>query len=218
MANDARKHGEERMDEETKDRYRELLQSYRIEESRDPIANRRPWHCKIAVVELVEFGITVAREARKNGIAERPRIRLLTSVCPNHIYGSREFLDSLEDFFEAGGTMQVLIYKDSFEAKGNALFAITREQKGLEFKCSRTSFKGDHLKHFMTVGEQAYRVEAPHEPYRGVTFTDFSPEIPARICFNDTEGARNLTGFFDELWSACHPLAELKSSPALVAT
>jgi hypothetical protein len=203
------------MDEDTKSRYRELLRSYRIEESEDPIANRRPWHCKIAVVELVEFGITAAREAKKQGLPERPLIRLLTSVCPNHIYGSREFLDSLEDYFDAGGTMQVLVYNDSFETKGNALFAITRERDGLDFKCSKTSFKGDHLKHFMVVGNQAYRVEAAHEPHRGDVFTDFYPEIPARICFNDQAGSRELSSFFDELWRVCHPVVAAKRAAVL---
>jgi hypothetical protein len=216
MTQKVRKHGDQRMDEETKSTYRELLQSYRIDESKDPIANRRPWHCKIAVEELVEFGISKAREARKNQLPERPRIRLLTSVCPNHIYGSHGFLERLEEFFDAGGTVQVLVYSDSFDTRGSALFAITKEQAGIQFRCSRTSFKSEQLKHFMTVGDQAYRVEASHPPHKSSDFTDLSPEIPARICFNDPEGTSNLKGFFDALWDACGDSAE--SIPAAVAS
>ncbi len=45
--------------DETKSTYRKLLRSYSDNDVSDPVANRRPWHCKIAVEELVRFALGI---------------------------------------------------------------------------------------------------------------------------------------------------------------
>jgi hypothetical protein len=58
----------------------------------------------------------------------------------------------------------------------------------------------------LAIGEQAYRIEQPHPDFTNVTFTDFSPDTFATICFNDPDGARSLVKLFDSVWPRCRPI------------
>ncbi len=72
--------------------------------------------------------------------------------------------------------------------------------------------KGDvaeHLPHFILVGDRAYRQEAVHKDLMDQPFDDFSPEVPARINFDDPEGLKEQSDLFDTVWSVCRPLSDV---------
>jgi hypothetical protein len=75
------------------------------------------------------------------------------------------------------------------------------------FKLSGTTAGSDRLGHFLVVGKDAYRIEQPHPDLTGTEITDFSPEVLATICFNDSDRAGSLADLFDSLWEVCHPVA-----------
>ncbi len=103
-----------------------------------------------------------------------------------------------------GGRFRVLIYNDRFDVSGCNLF---NRLDGTEWEFAVALFyHGNKLKHFLTVNRAAYRVEAPHGTFKASDFTDFTPEVSARICFNDEQGAGTLNTFFDQLWTNCAPI------------
>ena len=188
--------------EEMKTEYRNLLRDYRLQQSPDPIANRRPWHCEIAIQELLAFGVRKQQLAKESGLLP-VEIRVLTSSCPNHVYG-RGAAEGFEKFLAAGGILKVLIWNESLDTEdgASAIAGIAKSfSDQVAVRISGTSAKGETLMHFFVVGDQAYRLESPHKTFRASDFTDFSPEIPARICFNDQNTGTTLVHYFDHIWN-----------------
>lgn len=182
--------------EENRLKYRQLLRSFREKNSQDAIGNRYPWHCQIAVEELLEYAVSAARKSEVE-------IKLLTSSCTDFVYGTDEIMNKFATFLSKGGCMRVLVWSDKVDDTGRKLLKLKDDYPGtFQFRLSGTRELGNELQHFLVVGETAYRLEAPHEAIEGCQFNDFHPEIPARICFNDKKGGDQLLAFFDDLWQA----------------
>lgn len=198
----------DRVDADLKAKYRRLLRSYRMEENADPISNRHPWHASLAIEEL--FSLAAQKQHERNDRRERTlEVRILTGSFPNRVYGD-EAGDSLERFLDEKGIVKILIWNESIDTNSYGIAQLLKNSN-VEIRISRTAKLGKTLAHFLVVGDQAYRLEQRHDPFEE-EITDFTPEMFARICFNDPVGAKELVAFFDDLWEHCHPIEESKKS------
>jgi hypothetical protein len=185
--------------------YTKILKSARARRSSDPIPNLYPWHCELAVRELIEFGLELHRTKSING--GFATIRILTGSCPNHVYG-RDATKLFDEFANSGGHIRALVWSESIDAERNAMCQLAKKYpKTVEVRVSRISDNADKIFHFFEVDGEAYRLEAPHKPVSAHEFSDIYPEIPARICFNDPKTGSMLRAMFDKIW------AEFKTSP-----
>ena len=106
-----------------------------------------------------------------------------------------------------GGQIRILAWTDTLESprkkevKTLLCLAEAGGNNAVVTRVSGTREHGEKLSHFLLVGTKAYRYEAPHKYFSDEDVDDFSPEIPARICFNDPVTATRLSEFFDELWN-----------------
>lgn len=184
----------------TRDGYRNLLRSFRQDRCSDPIANRRPWHCEEAIQELLLLAQGMQRERRLAG--EAPVIiRILTSVCPDHVYG-RTAYDAFQEFAELGGKVRVIALADRAQV-GEPRLTQLQQHYPERFELKNIEAAGlpiDDICHFFLVEAIAYRLEAPHKMYPAECFNDFEPEIPARINFNDPDLGGRLKDIFEILW------------------
>ena len=186
--------------EKAKAGYRELLQLRRKGKSAEPIPNRYPWHGEMAIRELLEF----ARSAQQQG--HPADIRILTGSAPDRVYGCED-RSVWDQFAKAGGRIRIIVWGDNPGKCGGVLRALYETNESVEFRLSGTNELAGQLMHFVVVGNSAYRLEAPHTPFPDDTiFQDFSPEIPARICFNDPIGGEAMVRCFDSMWGLSRPL------------
>ena len=185
------------VNEEIRKQYQDRLRFCREKQSPTPIANRYPWQGELAICELVKLALS----KQKKG--EDAPVRILTGSAPDHVYG-RKSRDLWKEFLDAGGKVLVLVWGDSLEGCGGVLREFAAEQEGVVFRLSGTRDKAESVMHCLAVGKSAYRLEAAHKPFEEDTeITDYSPEVPARICFGDADGAEQLVNNFDELWNSC---------------
>lgn len=190
-----------KVDKEIVRKYEALMESLRTSESRDPAANRFPWQCEAALKQLADFATARQKETVANQSATPVVIRIRTDSFPARIYGN-DVADRLQLFVENGGELQVLLTVGECEYDLPSLQRLVNRGNA-KVKQEPCPPSADFKNHFCVVSEQAYRFEAPHEPFTGVEFRsndDFHPAIPARICFNDVRGAQTLTQLFDGLW------------------
>lgn len=201
-----------RVSTQAKEVYARLLLDARSSESKEPIPNRYPWHCQLAVRELLSYAANRQTIAQRNNAQSHPIvIRILTGTLPEYIYGS-ESAEEFRSFLNAGGQVRVLAWTDAIEVESKrnrgSLLKWTSDYPGLiEFKISGTKTQGDSISHFLVVDQLAYRHEAPHPYFGDQKIDDLHPEVPARICFNDSMGAERLVKFFDALWDASQCVA-----------
>ena len=189
------------VDEKAKLAYREHLQRCRKEKSSEPIPNRFPWHGDLAIREL----LTLATDEQEGG---RPlEVRILTGSAPDRVYGSDD-PGIWHNYINAGGRINILLWGDNPAKCRGVLRSLYNAGQPIELKFSGTNQLAGRINHFIVVGDRAYRLEAPHEPFPDdVIFSDCSPEMPARICFNDTVGGAQLVKFFDALWNFGHSVS-----------
>lgn len=176
--------------------YQSVLERFRERRNPNPIPNRFPWQSRIAMVELTKLAI---ENLRNNG---SETIRVLTSRFPWEVYGKPPLRTELESFLKLGGNLRVLIWTESLDRNELLLQSLQEiaPDDGLNYLVSGTEQGGDELHHMFVVGTSAYRFEAPHPSFKEVEFTELSPEVPARISFNDQENAESLVNYFDRLW------------------
>lgn len=181
-----------------RDEYRNLLRNYRLEENKSPVANRHPYHAQIAVSELMELAISKLTTSSRRSSSNEALI--ITGSAPDRVFFP-ETADSFDRFFKAGGRVRLVVWNDTFKC-GDRLRALFDKHVGqVEWRVSQTQDFASEVAHFLLVCDQAYRLESPHEPFINVPFdNDFTPEIPAKICFNDPEGGASLRSYFEEVW------------------
>ncbi|QDU52457.1 hypothetical protein [Gimesia panareensis] len=186
-----------KISKEAKSQYKAILVSARKRKDDFPIPNRHPWHCKLAVTELLNHA-QERQEELKEG--EPVTIRLLTGSLTNHVYDD-ELKNGLQKFLESGGKVNIIIWgKFLADTVDNPLIKFQNNYENLKIRFSQTTEGGVQLNHFFLVDDDAYRFEAPHPYYPPEEFTDTHPEISARIVFNDKDSGTQLKIFFDDLW------------------
>lgn len=178
--------------------YQSWLQGARERRDSTAIPNELPWHSKMAVSELLLDAID------KQKAGQQVVVRLLTGTMTPNVY-TPEWQQLVSRFLESGGDFRVIVWNDSFPTEGDTFWAGDKcallENKAFEVRVTHTRQKGESLSHFLTVGDRAFRLEAPHRYFGSDTFSEVSPEIPAQICFNDAETAKPLCEFFDKIWN-----------------
>ncbi|HEY4259621.1 MAG TPA: hypothetical protein VGM98_05670 [Schlesneria sp.] len=155
---------------------------------------RAPWQNREAILELMEMAIEEISLKRK------VTVRILTSTFPWVVYGPPA-ADRIVDFLKLGGVVRLLVWNThvgaseslckTFEKIAPAQFAV---------RFSNTHENGEKLNHVFVVGNQGYRVEAPHPVLFEEDVAEYYPEVPARVCFNDVKGAKALSASFDSIW------------------
>lgn len=185
--------------------YGELLTAYRLQDRADKLPNRYPWHCRMAVSALaraaLEKQLEVANASKDRvDFEKRVSIYLVSDTASNNMYG--DSIDTFQKFVAAGGAMRVLVMNPATPVDTNYLFSLSRKHPSqVQF---RVATANDHeMNHFMLVGDQAYRYEAKHGEFSEDELSeggDYSPEVPASICFNDPVGAGYLQATFDLAW------------------
>ncbi len=189
--------------EQAKADYRHLLESYRDSKSKDPIANRFPWQAKLALRALAQLA-QERQEAKQQG-DEPEEVLIVSSALPELFFGG-ETGEALQDFHKAGGRIKVLVWNDAESVRPiRDPFWQSLAKDSDSFRVSGTSKLGDELNHFFVVGRDAFRLEAPHPDHGDTEITDFAPEVPARICFNDPGRGENIVRYFQTLWDFSSP-------------
>ncbi len=186
-----------------KNQYKQILQFARAKQSSEPVSNLYPWHCELAVTELMRHANSL-QERQSTGSSST--VRILTGTCPEHVYGNGAY-EEFRTFLEKGGILKVLAWSATPSKRTSKLAMLCDQFKSnAELRVSKTVEKANEIPHFLLVGEAAYRFEAPHEFVPAESFSDFYPEVPARICFNDPSSGSELKRFFDDIWGKCHPV------------
>lgn len=178
--------------------YGTLLKVARDSRSETPIPNEYPWHCKLAVSELMKYALDRQRITNLND-REQIEVRLITGTLTPHVYDD-ELHEVLVEFLSKGGQFRLLIWNTEPDTLDDSLCKFYLP--GSEVRYSGTKKSGEKLSHFMLVDKDAYRFEAPHPFFDPEEFSDFHPSVSARICFNDPLNGNELATFFDDIWNA----------------
>lgn len=158
----------------------------------------------MAVTELMSDAINLQKRSDDTPVTI---VRILTGTCNDHIYGNDAAVSKFKKFLKIGGEIRVLVWTESIDWDCQ-LATLSNENERLQIRESGTVARGDELNHFFVVDTKSYRFEQPHAPVPAGKFEDFSPEIPASICFHDPETAKQLVKFFDDIWAFCqNPVA-----------
>lgn len=189
--------------------YRESLETCRRQRSEAVIPNRWPWQCRLAVRTLSNEALQRQVEAKRSG-GEQVTVRILTSTLPEYVYGG-EVAQCLSEFVRMGGRLRVLVWNDIPPRRTSSPFLQTLRASKDDYRLSGFRPKAKQLRHLMTVGDDAYRLEAPHDIV-SADFSDFSPEVAATICFNDTDAGGRIVSYFESIWNALDALDVEKSS------
>jgi len=171
--------------------------------SRSYIANLYPWHCRESVSALVRFAFM-----RQNSNPKNVSVRILVHTFLDNVFGEETVTD-FQNYLIHSGSIKILFaqppvanYGGTFNELKSVSENLARErgrQSGLQVQT--TPLIDRPFPQFILVGEAAYRVEATHDPiYDPSEFKARSPELPARLCFNDPRGGRQLMASFDLLW------------------
>jgi hypothetical protein len=179
------------------ERYQQWLSEARGSQSTIEIPNEFPWNARLAVHELLQFAIERQRKPRHSGAV---MVRIFTGSLSPFVYDA-SFRHRLQQLFVSGGRSRVLIWN----AKPPSIISEWENIAGagnLEIRCSKTRNLGDTLNHFLVVDDVAYRLEAAHPYFDGITVSELEPLVPSRICFNNSETGSELQTFFDGIWNA----------------
>jgi len=186
------------VDPEAMREYRESLDFCQQNRSEAAIPNRWPWQCKLAVRSLSIEALERQVEAKQKG-GEQVTVRILTSTLPDYVYGGGTAL-RLSEFVHAGGRLRVLVWHKVLPRNSHPFFEALQASKE-DFRLSGFDRAPTLLRHLMSVGHHAYRLEAPHDAFTA-DFSAFSPEVAASTCFNDPSMGRRIVDYFDAIWSA----------------
>jgi hypothetical protein len=159
------------------------------------LGNRYPWQIQIAVRALLEKAAN-----------ERAEVKIL-SGCIAGEFHEKGTADLLRECLKQGCEVRVAVWSDVSEAVDDSILRLEADFPGqFELRWSEEAgVLAERLPHSIIVGDHAYRQEAPHASTLDADWSDFSPEIPARICFNDRDGARPQIELFETVWKYCHP-------------
>jgi hypothetical protein len=207
--------------------YEAMLSSARKEHSCVPIGNRYPWQCRAAVEALATCAseLQAARVAARtsqstklpvaktgttakttDSTAKPVFVRILTASFPSYVFAHGGARKTFEAFLHAGGRVRIMCWARTIDYSQNSLSTLRLEfPDQFELRISGTDKYADELSHFLVVEDFAYRLEQPHPPAKASDFRDFSPEVPAKICFNDKDTGERLVTFFDDLWTVAKP-------------
>jgi hypothetical protein len=179
--------------EEVKGAFRELLHNGRVHGSPAVIANRFQWQTRLATLELLEHAID-----------KKAEVRILTGTATEYFYRD-DVVRRLGSCAKANCKIRMLIWNDKSGAVGDDLRDLVREHAGkFEIRRSGTRTMGAEMSHFLLVGEEAYRLEQPHDYFeKNQKFDEFSPEAMATIVFRDASGGQALAEHFNQLWDWC---------------
>ena len=143
---------ENKATDEVREEYRNLLRSYRISKSRDPIANRHPWNARFAVEELFSFAAGEQKKVFDNGGKDSKEILVLTGSFPIRVYGGAAN-DILDSFLEKNGRLRVLLWAESVE-RNNLVYNL-KDRERVDIRISGTDVMGDEIRHFLVAANQA---------------------------------------------------------------
>jgi hypothetical protein len=180
--------------------YLGLLRSNWQDRSKLLIPNRYPWHSRVATGQLLEYA-----HSKRQLTGESPEIRILTGSLPDFIYSDTDNYERLRSHIEIGGKVKIAVWDNKATSIGGSrLRQLAENSDRLEIRFSGTVEEFPKLSHFLVVGDDAYRLEVPHPKVDQSKVSDFSPECPAMICFNNKEIGTRLVEMFDSLWDIIH--------------
>ena len=189
--------------EKTKEDYRKILEKMCCKRSRDPIPSRDPWQAHIEVNILIKHALTeqyrIQSIYRLLDDVATVTVRILTSTLPEYIYGG-ETADLVKRFRDKGGNLQVVVWNT--ESPDSLCFEPMKSIYGDSTVCrlSKTKELETEINHFLLVGDNAYRLEAPHIPYKNNKQTETLPQIACRTNFRDKVGGKELIEMFEQMW------------------
>ncbi len=174
--------------------YQDILRQACENRTTDKIANRYPWQTRCCHRELL-------------GLAERDRLNVrFCCGTGSEKFFNDEMITLLQRCADAKCKIEMVIWNSDTSQIAPGLLDLARKG-AVTLVYSGTREMGEEIPHFLLVGDNAYRVEAPH-PYFGPDqlFTDVSPEIPAKICFNDRQQIPELNRLFKDMMSHSKPV------------
>lgn len=171
-------------------RYEEILRDASEQKQEVLIANRFPWQTRMATKSLLDH----ARNSHEP-------VSILAGTGGQNFFDD-EMARSLRNCADAGCEIRMLVWQPDESTIAPAVKEL-RGQGKITLRLSGTKKFSTTLPHFLLVGEDAYRQEAGHPEFPpDMKFDDTSPDIPARISFNDPMDGLRLKGMFETFWQA----------------
>ena len=205
------------VDEELKKDYEQILEDAHESNTDRPVPTRFPWHCKLAIRELLRLAIEkqqksqalLSQQKRMHSTRSRfgnknlvpVELRLFTGTLTELVYDI-ELQDLMLEFLDRGGMFYVIIW-NQFDGivPQNSFLARFLGNENVKVRFSQTTESHEHLQHFFLVGDYAFRLEEVHRPFAPEEFTDTFPAIQAKVIFNDPQQGKILKNLFDAVWN-----------------
>lgn len=183
--------------DELKQIYRQKMEMAAREDSSQLLGNRFPWQTRIAVEQLL-----------KKAAETNQDVCLLSGSAPEGFF-NEQIIGLLNKCLASGCRIKIVAWSETEDVIAPALKTWARENrlKNVELRFSGTKKLEDRIPHFLLVGDKAYRQESPHASFQDVSFTESTPQIPARICFNDPETGASLKSLFEDAWGVSSEVA-----------
>lgn len=174
---------------DSRETFRTLLEGVASKPELGTLMNRFPWQSRLATERLLQY----ARSTQKP-------IRILSGSAPEGFY-DQAMVKELEACKAAGCTIQILIWQKDATGISDGLMNLF-ETDTIDLLVSGTDEAYEKVPHFLLVGDSAFRQEAPHKRFEsGILFSENSPEVPARIDFDDPVTGKKLRDLFDGVWN-----------------
>jgi hypothetical protein len=174
---------------EDKATFRAILEGAAAAPDLGVIANRYPWHSKMAIEKLLDFA----------KLHKLP-IRIISGGGPEGFY-DESIAKQFRDCKQAGcKPIQILVWQKDTNEISPALLSLANANV-IDLRISGTDDYADKITHFLLVGDKAFRQEAAHPRFgKHTVFSDNEPQLPARIDFSDPEAGKSLLSTFSQLW------------------
>jgi len=168
--------------------YEASMETARTAKGRAVRGNRFPFQTRIAVKNLL-------LKAQESG----SDLRILTGCLPDGFYNS-EFIKQLVPCLEAGSDAKVLVWNTKRGATPDEFKKLCEKYDNIQIRRVDGPDASTAIPHMLLVGGEHFRLEQPHGSFDDEEFTELSPEIPAKIVFNDREKCKELQALFDLGW------------------
>jgi hypothetical protein len=179
--------------DEYKEQYRSELEIAANAGSTEIFGNRYPWQIKMAVQSLL---CKASRESLP--------VRIVCGGIANEFYEENMSM-LLRVCLKSNCHVQIVVWNNDMNVIDSNICELSRDYPELfELRwAGELSLQIRDFAHFMLIGDSAFRQENPHREMKNEKWSDYAPEIPARISFNFPSEVKKQRGLFELIWGLC---------------
>ena len=192
------------LDADKRQRYQTQLRRHRKARSSSPLPNGNPWNFREAARELIEEAVD---RSKKKAVS----VRVIAESLTPYIFTDR-ILEHLGEVMSNSGKVQLIVWNTHCDHLNELVtrFFFGDDAGAFDVRISRTDKFRHIVRDLILIDNNAYRLEAIRPRNDTQAISDFSPEMRARICFNDPEGGTRIRRYFDLIHNAL-PKSEIET-------